>query len=261
MPLTATSPNSGKWLREHGPEQLELLFRAIVYYPSAPILIADDQRQSRAASSGAVKLLGRPREKIVGRSLDEFVEPSFKPRISELWQAFLHRGEQQGTIPLLNPNGPPREVEYTAKGNILPVRHLLLLQDKGAHPAGKSPGEWAGAIPPWVKDYALFLLSEQGHIVAWYAGAARMYGYPESEAIDQPVALLYPWQDTVPARVQEELNRSAIEGHFGSECWCKKKDGTRFWANVMTMALKDADGTLQGFARVVRDFSERHERD
>ena len=60
---------------------------------------------------------------------------------------------------------------------------------------------------------------------------------------------------------QRELTRSAAEGHFGNEGWHVRKDGTRFWANVITLALRDERGELQGFARIVRDFSERHERD
>ena len=65
----------------------------------------------------------------------------------------------------------------------------------------------------------------------------------------------------MPADLQEELKRAAFEGHTGMECWHAKKGGTRFWANVITMALKDENGQLQGFARVVRDFSDRHQRD
>jgi PAS domain S-box-containing protein len=61
--------------------------------------------------------------------------------------------------------------------------------------------------------------------------------------------------------MHEELKRAAAEGHFGNEGWRVKKDGTRFWANVVTMGLKDENADLQGFALVVRDFSDRHERD
>jgi PAS domain S-box-containing protein len=61
--------------------------------------------------------------------------------------------------------------------------------------------------------------------------------------------------------MQEELERAAGEGHFGDEGWHMRKDGARFWANVITKALKDEHGNLQGFARIVRDFSERRERD
>ena len=262
MPSIATLPQTSTWLAENGPKELELLFRAIVYHPSAPILITDNERHYRDASSGAGRLLGLPREKIIGRSLDDFVEPSFKPQVSGLWREFLERGEQKGTLRLLAPDGSPREVEYTAKGNVLPVRHLLVLRDKNVQAETEAEALAAGAkIPAWVQDYALFLLDIEGRVVAWYSGAERLYGYTAAEAIGEHVALLYPSEDTLPIRLREELNRSAAQGHFGNEGWSLKKDESRFWANVITMALKDENGELQGYARVVRDFSERHQRD
>jgi PAS domain S-box-containing protein len=75
----ASEPHATGWLAKNGPKELELLFRAIVFQPSAPILLADDERRYLEASVGAAKLLGLPREKIIGRTLDDFVEPSFKP--------------------------------------------------------------------------------------------------------------------------------------------------------------------------------------
>jgi formate hydrogenlyase transcriptional activator len=262
MPSVAALPITTTWIVENGPKELELLFRAIVYHPSAPILIADNDRHYRDASSGAGKLLGLPREEIIGRSLDEFVEPSFKPQVSGLWQAFLEVGEQKGTLRLLGPDGNAREVEYTAKGNVLPVRHLLVLRDKTGQADTEEDALAAGGkIPAWVQDYALFLLDVDGRVASWYAGAERLYGYTEAEAIGQHVALLYPSEDTLQVKLREELCRSAAQGHFGTEGWCARKDGTRFWANVITMAVKDEEGELQGFARVVRDFSERHQRD
>ncbi len=95
------------WLLENGPRELELLFRAIVYHPSVPILITDDDRNYRDASVGASKLLGISRDKIIGRSMDDFAEPSFKPVISELWRAFLEQGEQEGTLQLAGPGWKP----------------------------------------------------------------------------------------------------------------------------------------------------------
>ncbi len=85
---------------------------------------------------------------------------------------------------------------------------------------------------------------------------------PAAEAaLAMHVALLYPSEDTLRVRLRDELKKASVEGHFGNEGWCMKKDGTRFWANVITMALKDERGDLQGFARVVRDFTDRRERD
>jgi formate hydrogenlyase transcriptional activator len=257
MSAAGTQSQAGNWLVENGPKELELLFRAIVYHPSVPILIADNDGHYRDASAGAGKLLGLPREKIIGRQIDDFAQPGFKPQVSQLWRAFLEQGEQEGTLRLIGQDGTPREVEYTAKGNVLPVRHVLALRDTNA-PAGT---ELPGRIPSWVQDYALYLLDIEGRVAAWYSGAERIYGYPADEALGQHVSLLYPDEDGLLAKLQEELQRAAVQGHMGTEGWQARKDGSRFWANAITMALKDENGELHGFARVVRNFSDRHERD
>jgi formate hydrogenlyase transcriptional activator len=262
----ASQARATSWLTENGPRELELLFQAVLFHPSAPVLLADNDRHYLDASVGASKLLGLPREKIIGRKLDDFAPPSFKPVLSERWRAFLKDGEQHGTLQIVGPDGDPREVEYLAKGNVLPVRHVLVLHDKTASVAGSDLEEVdedsvKSSVPAWVQDYALFLLDPEGRVVAWYGGAERIYGYQSAEVAGQYVSLLYADPDSLRVRLDAEFKRAANEGHVGSEGWQFKKDGSRFWANVITMALKNDQGELQGFARVVRDFSERHERD
>jgi PAS domain S-box-containing protein len=247
------------WLAENGPKELERLFRAIIYQPSAPILIADDDGNYRDASAGAGKLLGLPREELIGRQIDQFASPGFKPQVSQLWRAFLENGEQDGVLQLVGPDGTQREVEYTARKNVLPVRHALVLRDKTA--LAETEHASNGRIPSWVQDYALYVLDTEGRVATWYSGAARIYGYRVDEAIHRHSSFLYPGEDTLRGKLQEEFARAAAEGHVGTEGWQARKDGSRFWANAITMALKDGDGNLRGFARVVRDFTERHERD
>ena len=260
MNSTASQPVAIRWLTENGPKELELLLRAVIFHPSTPILIADNDRRYQEASVGASKLLGLPREKLVGRSLDEFAVPEIRPVISERWRTFLEEGEQVGTLQLLGPDGAPRDVEYVAKGNVLPVRHLLALRDKSSAAAPDAdPAQ--NSIPSWVQDFALSLLDVDGQIVAWYGGSERIYQYTGPEAVGQNVTLLNPEDDPLQVAMHEELKRAASEGHYGTEGWHVKKDGTRFWANVITMALRSESGDLQGYARVVRDFSERHKRD
>jgi PAS domain S-box-containing protein len=245
---TASPPQENLWLAENGPRELELLFRAIVFYPSAPILLTDNNRLSRDASAGVGKLLGLPRAEIIGRSLDEFTDPSFRPVIADRWQEFLKLGQQEGTLPLVAADGSPREIEYSVKGNVLPVRHVLVLREKTNT-----------NVPQWVQDYALFLLDAAGRIVSWYQGAERIYGYRSDEILGHSAAGFYPDEDG--AKLQERLKRAAEEGHIATEGWHTTKHGSRFWANAITMALKDEAGQLQGFASVVRDFTDRHERD
>ena len=108
-----------------------------------------------------------------------------------------------------------REVEYTAKGNVLPVRHVVVLRDKtGVSSSGDSSIDH---VPGWVQDYALYLLDAEGHVASWYAGAERIHAYGASEAIGQHYSFLYPDDDTLKTRLQEELKRSAVvEGHTGA---------------------------------------------
>jgi formate hydrogenlyase transcriptional activator len=255
----ASLPKSATWLAQNGPKELELLFRAIVYNPSAPVLITDNTGASIEASAGAGKLLRLPREKIIGRQIEEFIPASSKPQASQLWRAFLERGEQEGTLQLIAADGTTEEVEFAAKGNVLPLRHAVALRPKST--AGLALEGEPNRIPSWVQDYALYLLDVNGLVVAWYSGAARIYGYQPSEAIGQHVSLFYPGEPAQRVNLRHDFQRAEAEGHIGAEGWQARKDGEQFWANTITMALKDENGDLQGFARVARDFSERHGRD
>src|SRR5690349_5515907 len=97
------------WLAENGPRELELLFRAIVYHPSDPILVTDDHGNTKDASIGVGKLLGLPREKIIGRPVVDFALPASRPEISQLWGALQKRGEHEGTLRLVGPDKSARE--------------------------------------------------------------------------------------------------------------------------------------------------------
>jgi formate hydrogenlyase transcriptional activator len=171
--------------------------------------------------------------------------------IPDRWQTLLKQGEQVGSLQLAGSDGTAREVRYVAKTNVLPARNLLVLHD---------PAE-ALSDPSWVQDYALFLLDVDERIAAWYGGAERIYGYDAAEASQQHISFLYPTDCSPPAMPKEEFRRAVSEGHFANEGWHLKNDGARFWANAITVALRDEKGDLQGFARMVRDFSDRHERD
>jgi PAS domain S-box-containing protein len=253
---------NGKWLAESGPRELELLLRAVLYHSSQPVLIADDDRNCLDASFGAGKLFALSRDQIIARRLDQFVEPSFQPQMERLWQAFLEQGGQDGTLPLVVSGGAAREVGYVASGRVLPLRHLLVLHDRTGRKGSKGePGREAYRVPSWVKDSALLLLDADGRVVAWYAGAERIYGYKSEEAIGQRLSFLCSNEDAQGAGLQGELTRAASGGRFGNEVWNQRKDGSRFWANVLTVALHDDQQQLQGFARLVRDFSDRPEED
>ena len=110
-------------------------------------------------------------------------------------------------------------------------------------------------------DWALCLLAPCGKIADWLAGAEVLYACHRSEVIGQRFPLFGPQQREFRNAYDAELSRTAAIGHTATEAWHVKKDGSRFWASVITMALEDEHGQLQGFARVIRDFTAVHNRD
>lgn len=110
-----------------------------------------------------------------------------------------------------------------------------------------------------VRDYAIFALDAQGHVLTWNPGAERFKGYSASEIIGKHFSTFYPEDDIRAEKPAMELEVAARVGRFEDEGWRLRKDGTRFWANVVITALRAADGTLVGFGKVTRDLTARRE--
>ncbi len=108
-----------------------------------------------------------------------------------------------------------------------------------------------------VKDYAIFMLDPSGRVVTWNAGAARIKGYDAREIIGHHFSEFYPTDDVRAGKCERELEGAARDGRFEDEGWRIRKDGTRFWANVVLTALRAENGELVGFAKVTRDLTER----
>lgn len=120
-------------------------------------------------------MLRVPCDEIIGRRLDDFADPEFQPPIVESWTQFLNGGEQAGTLRLSGPSGMLWHVEYTATGNVLPVRHVVALRER------TTPRDAADNQQPRVEEYALYLLDVRGCVAAWYSGAHRVYAYAPDE--------------------------------------------------------------------------------
>ena len=108
-----------------------------------------------------------------------------------------------------------------------------------------------------VRDYAIFLLDAGGHIRSWNAGARYIKGYDEAEVLGRHFELFYTDADRARDHPAHELEVAVREGRFEEEGWRLRKDGTRFWANVVITTLRDEGGHLVGFAKVTRDLTER----
>lgn len=108
-----------------------------------------------------------------------------------------------------------------------------------------------------VRDYAIFLLDPQGNVASWNPGAERIKGYLASEIIGSHFSTFYPPEDVAAGKPEYELKVAAEIGRFEDENWRVRKDGSRFWANVVITRVTDRQGNLVGFGKITRDLTER----
>jgi PAS domain S-box-containing protein len=108
-----------------------------------------------------------------------------------------------------------------------------------------------------VVDYGIFVLDPDGNVVSWNTGAQKLKGYTRSEILGKHFSTFYPPEDIARGWPQEELKRAQASGRFEDEGWRVRKDGSRFWANVVITPLYDSTGTLAGFAKITRDLTDR----
>jgi PAS domain S-box-containing protein len=123
---------------------------------------------------------------------------------------------------------------------------------------GDAPERLYRLLVESVQDYAIFALDRAGHVLTWSAGAARLKGYARTEIIGRHFSVFYPPEDVAAGKPERELAEAAHTGRLEDEGWRVRKDGTRFWANVVITALYDELGALIGFAKVTRDLTEQH---
>ena len=108
-----------------------------------------------------------------------------------------------------------------------------------------------------VRDYAIFMLDPAGDVVSWNAGAERIKQHKAEEIIGKHFSEFYPEADKRNGKPDWELTVAEKEGRFEDEGWRIRKDGSRFWANVIITAVRNDSGELVGFAKVTRDVTDK----
>ena len=129
--------------------------------------------------------------------------------------------------------------------------------DSGGSAVAEGSGGLHKLLVDSVRDYAIFALDADGVIMSWNAGAERLKGYTPEEIIGRHFSIFYPPGDIFVDKPGRELRDAIRDGRVEDEGWRLRKDGTRFWANVVITALRDESGALVGFAKVTRDLTER----
>jgi PAS domain S-box-containing protein len=110
-----------------------------------------------------------------------------------------------------------------------------------------------------VQDYAIFFLDLGGHVASWNPGAQRLKQYTSTEIIGKHFSIFYPAADRDRKKPEMELAVATSTGRFEDEGWRLRKDGSRFWANVIITRINDEHGNHLGFGKITRDLTERRQ--
>ena len=136
----------------------------------------------------------------------------------------------------------------------------MAISDVGEQDAGERLRDLEAMLGA-INDYAIIKLDVDGNVASWSRGAQNLKGYVASEVIGRPVSLFYTEEDRIGGLAERELRTTRETGRYEFEGWRVRKDGSRFWANVVLAPIRDAGGELTGFAKVTRDLTQRREQE
>src|SRR5689334_24277188 len=249
---------------QSGEDRFRLLVESVTDYA---IFMLDPSGYVLTWNAGAQRMKGRTGEEKIGKHFSRFypVESLQQgwPK-HELQQAAAHgRVEDEGWRIRKDGSRFWANVTITAlhdrAGGLLGFAKITRdLTERRAHEeALRRSEERFRLLVEAVADYAIFMIDPNGYVLTWNAGAQRIKGFAPEEIIGQHFSRFYPGDAIESGWPEHELQEAAEHGRFEDEGWRIRKDGSRFWANVVITALRDEAGELHGFAKVTRDLSER----
>ncbi|HET9597116.1 MAG TPA: PAS domain S-box protein [Anaeromyxobacteraceae bacterium] len=246
----------------HSEERAQLVLDSIREYA---IFMLDPSGRVESWNTGAARILGYDSDEVLGKHFARFYrreesaqgDPDRDLQVARELGRFEHDGwrvRKGGSrfwasvlvTAMLDPGG---QVE----GFAVVVRDLT--ERRMIEEALRQSEEGLRLLVHQVKEYAIFRLDAAGHVASWNAGAERLKGYAAEEIIGQHFSRFYTEEDLRAGKPQRELEAATREGQCEDEGWRVRKDGSRFWANVLITALRSPTGELRGFGKVTRDLT------
>jgi PAS domain S-box-containing protein len=221
----------------------------------------------RSWNSGARRILGYDADEIIGRNFSLFYGPgelaARKPQLELETAVREGRVEDEGWR--LRKGGTRFwattviSVVRNVDGSIRGFAHVTrdVTTKRAADEAKRQSAEVFQLLVSSVRDYAIFMLDPEGNIETWNSGAQRLKQYLPEEIIGRHFSVFYTEEDLKDGKPERELETAREKGSVEDEGWRLRKDGSRFWANVVITAVHDAAGVLRGFAKVTRDITDR----
>lgn len=244
------------------------LYEKLFEFSPDAILVTSSDGDILEVNPQVERLFGYSRSELLGASVDTLLPERFRD---------AHTGHRRNyhTTPQLRPMGAGLALFGRRKdGSEFPVDIMLSPVDtdngrfvlavvrdvtrrKAIEEALRRSEERFRLLVDSARDYAIFMLDPEGNVATWNPGAERIKGYCAEEIIGRHFSVFYLQEDIDRGKPGHELHMATAEGRYEDEGWRVRKDGSRFWANVIITALRNKDGGLVGFSKVTRDFTNR----
>ena len=249
---------------EFSPSVLNDLF---AFSPDA-IFVTDPAGFIRGANPRASELFGYEQAELVGMSIEALVPERFRrnhPSHRENYNAHP-RARQMGAA--LNLFGLRRDgTEFPVDIMLKPMQAasgpivLSFVRDateqRAVQDELRRQDQQIRSIVESVHDYAIYMLDADGYVITWNAGGQRIKGYTADEILGKHFSRFFIQEDIERGHPAQLMQLAATRGRFEEEGWRVRKDGSRFWANSVLTAIRDSAGTVTGYAKVTRDFTDR----
>jgi len=251
----------------HAERERQQLFA--VTFDNAPngITIADPAGRYLGANASFLRTLGYTEEELRAKTIVDLTHPE---DVAESWRAFeailsgaADRAEfdkrylrKDGGVIWMHIS-VTRIVDGQGRVTSLVAQADDITERRAADARLRESERRFRLLVQGVTDYAIYMLTPQGEISSWNAGAERIKGYAENEVLGRHFALFFTAEDRAAGRPERALETARSTGRFADEGWRLRKDGSRFWALAVIDAVHDETGALVGFAKITRDLTAR----
>jgi len=240
--------------------------RLFEFSPDA-ILVSDGNGVMRAANPRAEELFGYASEELIGQPVEMLVPARFRgghPRHRENYSAHPRTRQMGAALNLygLRKDGTEIPVDImlkpieTADGPAVVTFIRDATEQRAAQEALRLNDARLRSIVESIGEYAIYLLDRDGHVLTWNPGAERIKGYKADEVLGLHFSRFFTHEDVAQCRPTELLRQAIVKNRVEEEGWRVRKDGSRFWANVVITAIHDSAGAVTGFSKITRDVTE-----
>jgi PAS domain S-box-containing protein len=241
--------------------------RLFEFSPDA-ILVTDGDGVMRAANPRAEEMFGYSSHELIGQPVEMLVPARFRgghPRHRENYSAHPRTRQMGAALNLfgLRKDGAEFPVDImlkpmqTASAPAVVTFIRDATEQRAAQEALRLNDLRLRSIVESIGEYAIYLLDRDGHVLTWNPGAERIKGYKADEVLGLHFSRFFTQEDQERGRPAELLRQAAARDRVEEEAWRVRKDGSRFWANVVITAIRDSSGEVTGFAKVTRDTTDR----